>query len=239
MQPATEPVSQRFLMAVDDGGEFFVASGPILTIGHLSSPSVDLPFLADVESEHARLEISQSFHSGPGWTLTALSHARILVSGLFLDESPALLANGDLVHLAPNLSFRFRSPDPASASAILDLFSGADCQGARHVLLFAPGSAGRVRIGPRLDRHVPIADLTHEIALELEPAALVVRCPGGVRVQGGVSSAGTDPALSLPCPPQQSISLTLGARPADRPPFGITVWPARMFTPGSARPRPA
>jgi hypothetical protein len=236
---ADDPSSQRFLLAVDDGGEYFAASAPRVTIGHLRSPSADLPFLADVEAEHARLQLVDSFHSGPRWTLAPLSGSRILAAGRFLDETPAVLSHGDLVQLAPNLSFRFRSPDPASASAVLDLLSGADCQGARHVLLFARGAGGRVRIAARVDRHVPIPELAHEISLELEESSLVVRCPGGVRVQGGVSSAGSDPALSVPCPPPQSISLTLGARPAGRPPFGITVWPARMVSAGSARSRPA
>ena len=166
------------------------------------------------------------------------SAGRILVSGRFVTDAPSLLAHDDLVQLAPNLTFRFRSPDPASSSAVLDLLSGSDCQGARHVLLFAPGAGGRVRIAARVDRHIPVPELTQEVSLELESAALVVRCAGGVRVQGGVSSAGQDPALSLPCPPTQSVSLTLGARPANRAPFGITISPARMLSAGALRPRP-
>jgi hypothetical protein len=235
----TEPEPLRFLLAVDDGGEYFVAPGPSLVIGHLRSREADLPFLADVEEHHARLEVADSFHGGPRWTLAALARARILVAGRFVEAAPRVLAHGDLVQLAPNLSFRFRSPDPSSASAVLDLLSGADCQGARHVLLFARGAAGRVRIAARVDRHVPVPDLTQEVSLELDGSSLVVRCPGGVRVQGGVSSAGPDPALSLPLPPHQSVSLTLGARPANRPPFGITISPARMVSAGPARPRPA
>ncbi len=186
--PVADPSSQRFLLAVDDGGEFFVASGPSVTIGHLRSPAADLPFLADVEAEHARLELLDSFHTGPRWTLASLSGTRTLVAGRFLGEAPVILSNDDLVQLAPNLSFRFRSPDPASSSAVLDLLSGADCQGARHVLLFARGPGGRVRVAARLDRHIPIPELAHEISLELEESALVVRCPGGVRMQGGARS---------------------------------------------------
>ena len=231
--------SQRFLLAVDDGGEYFVAAGETLTIGHLRSPAADLPFLADVEAEHARLSIADSFHGGPRWNLAALAKARILAAGRFVEGAPVELAHGDLVQLAPNLAFRFRSPDPASASAVLDLLSGADCQGARHVLLFARGPAGRVRIAARTDRHIPVPELTHEVSLEIAAGKLVVRCAGGVRVQGGVSPAGPDPALLLPCPPPQSFALTLGARPANRPPFGITVGPARMVSPGEIRTRPA
>jgi len=233
------PVPQRFLLAVDDGGEFFAAAGPRLTIGHLRSPEADLPFLADVEAEHARLELVDSFHAGPRWRLAGLSRAQILVGGHFLAGAPRLLAHQDQVQLAPNLSFRFRAPDPASASAVLDLLSGADCQGARHVLLFAPGPAGRVRIASRMDRHVPVPELAQEISLELCPDALLVRCSGGVRRLANGSPANRDPVLSLPCPVAQNVSLTLGARPADRPPFGITISPVRMDSPGSARPRPA
>lgn len=235
----TDPSLSSFLLAVDDGGEYFVAPGEGFTIGHLSSTAADLPFLADVEAEHARLAIAASFHSGPRWTLAALADAKILVAGRFLDREPVPLADGDLVHLAPNLSFRFRAPDPSSASAVLDLLSGADCKGARHVLLFPAGPGGRVRIGPRRDRHVVVADLLRDVSLEIGDSALVIRCAGGVRVQGGVSSPGPDPALSLPCPPARSISVSVGARAPERPPFGITVWPARMVAPGSARPRPA
>jgi len=235
----TDPSHPSFLLAVDDGGEYFVASGDSLVIGHLSSPSADLPFLADVEALHARLAIGESFHSGPRWTLAGLAQAKILVAGRFLGAEPELLSDGDLVHLAPNLSFRFRAPDPSSSAAVLDLLSGADCKGARHVLLFPPGPGGRVRIGPRRDRHIAVADLLREVSLEIGDSALVVRCAGGVRVQGGVSSPGPDPALSLPCPPARSISVSVGARAPDRPPFGITVWPARMVAPGAARPRPA
>ena len=234
--------SHRFLLAVDDGGEFFVAAGSSFGIGHLRSPTADLPFLADVEADHARLSIADSFHTGPRWSLTAQPGARVELNGRTLGAEPVLLAHGDVVQLAPNLTFRFRAPDPASSSAVLDLTSNADLQGARHVLLLAPGKAGLIRIGSRRDRHVPVPELASEVTLEVprdDPSSLIVRCSGGVRVQGGVAPTGPDPALSLPCPPPRSISLTLGARPPGRAPFGITVWPVRILASGSARSRPA
>ena len=245
--PVSEPRSQRFLLAVDDGGEFFTAAGPSLVVGHLRSPSADLPFLADVDAEHALLSIAETFHAGPRWSIAALSGSRILVGGRLVERTPALLVDGDQVQLAPNLAFRFRSPDPASASAVLDLQSGADCQGARHVLLFAPGVGGRVRIAARIDRHIPVPELTQEVSLEIDGPSLVVRCPGGVRVQGGVAPhvappmtrEGADPAFVLPLPPTQAIALNLGARPANRPPFGLTFSPVRMIAAASAQPRPA
>jgi hypothetical protein len=245
----TESRSLRFLLAVDDGGEFFAASGRTLVLGHLRAPEADLPFLADVDAEHARFAIRETFHGGLRWSLAAPATSRVLVGGRFVGETPVLLADGDPVQVAPNLAFRFRAPDPATGSAVLDLQSGADCQGARHVLLFAPGAGGRVRIAARVDRLIPVPELTQEVSLEIEDAALpmdaaslVVRCPGGVRVQGGIAPHATgnaDPALVLPCPPSQPISVDLGARPAGRAPFGLTFSPVRMVAAAPLRPRPA
>jgi len=234
--------SLRFLLAVDDGGEFFAASGRTLVLGHLRAPEADLPFLADVDAAHARFTLRETFHGGLRWSLAAPASSRVLAGGKFVGESPVLLADGDPVQLAPNLAFRFRAPDPASGSAVLDLQSGADCQGARHVLLFAPGAGGRVRIAARVDRLIPVPELTQEVSLEIDGASLVVRCRGGVRMQGGIAphaAGGVDPALELPCPPSQPISLDLGARPTGRAPFGLTFSPVRMVAAAPLRPRPA
>lgn len=237
--------SLRFLLAVDDGGEFFAASGRTLVLGHLREPGADLPFLADVDAEHARFTLRETFHGGLRWSLAAPASSRVLAGGKFVGETPVLLADGDPVQIAPNLAFRFRAPDPASGSAVLDLQSGVDCQGARHVLLFAPGAGGRVRIAARVDRLIPVPELTQDVSLEIDGASLVVRCAGGVRAQGGIApptahgAGGVEPALELPLPPSQPISLDLGARPAHRPPFGLTFSPVRMVAAAPLRPRTA
>jgi hypothetical protein len=234
--------SIRFLLAVDDGGEFFAASGETLVLGHLRAPAADLPFLADVDAEHARFTLRETFHGGTRWSLAAPASSRVLVGGRFVGETPVLLADGDPVQLAPNLAFRFRATDPASGSAVLDLLSGADCHGARHVLLFAPGAGGRVRIAARVDRLIPVPELTQEVSLEIDGDALVARCAGGVRVQGGAAPRaehGSDPALAIPFPLSQPIAIDLGARPPGRPPFGLTFSPVRMVAAAPARPRPA
>lgn len=216
----------RFHIAVDDGGEYFAASGESLTIGHLRSPSADLPFLADVELAHARLVLFQSFHEGPSWSIGRAGAASVRVEGFEIGAEARRLAHGETVELAGNLAFRFRAPDPASASAVLDLLSGAECEGARHVLLLAPDAAGRVRIGRGESRHVQVQDLVHDVSLELSGTDLAVRCAGGVRVSGFASPPGAESGLSIPCPPPQLLALSLGARGAGKPPFGITVWPA-------------
>ena len=61
--------SPHFHLAIDDVGEFLVACRPSLIIGHSRGDRADLPFLADLESAHARLFLEESFHGGPRWHL--------------------------------------------------------------------------------------------------------------------------------------------------------------------------
>src|SRR5262245_50155769 len=194
----------RFHLAIDDGGELFVVAGPRVVIGHLRSRSADLPFLADIELEHAILTLADSFHGGPTWWIRRG------------EEVPVPLADGELVELAANLAFVFHAPDPSSSSAVLDLRAGAECEGARRVLLLAPGAAGRVRIGRAPARHVQIADLVQDVTLELEGANLRI---------GGAT---------IPCPPAQLVALPVPARGPGKPPLGLTLWPVSMDAPARA-----
>lgn len=237
--PAGEPL--RFHLAVDDGGEFLVVSGSSVTIGHARAGRADVPLLADLESLHARLDYSASFHGGPRWRVEPLGHGArrgaVSVAQESGEEQPVEesrpLADGDQVRLAPNVLIRFRRPEPASASAILEL-GGVEAEGAQRVLLFVPGSAGRVRIGSKAGRHVTVTGVEHEVELTLEcpeelndrPTELHVRCAGGVRVLG--VDARDRPAQvlrALPCPPSARADLVLGARPSLRAPFGLSLAP--------------
>lgn len=215
----------RFHMAVDDGGEFLVVCGSRLTIGHLRSPRSDLPFLADVESDHAVLSRDESFHAGAIWRLERRAARAVKVNGRVLETDVADLADGDVVELAQNLAFRFRAPEPSSSSAVLELAAGAECLGAVRILLLSSGSSGRVRIGPRRIRHIPVADLLEEVSIELQERTLCVRCPGGVRLGDLASPPGPEAALCVPCPPDRALTFRLGARGPDRPPFSITLRP--------------
>jgi hypothetical protein len=201
-----------------------VVGGEALVLGHLRSHAASLPFLADVENQHVRFTCGESFHSGIEWRLERLAAREVRVNGKVLGETPQLLSDGDEVILAPNLGIRFRQPDPTSGSALLDLSAGAECQGARRIVLLARGRAGRLRIGSKTNRHVPVPDLAHEVELEWRARELDVRCAGGVRMSGGA----IDPAvrtISIPCPPELACSFVLGARPNARPPFGIHLRP--------------
>jgi len=235
--PAPPPIPRaagaplRFHLAIDDGGEFLVVSGASITIGHARAAEADIPLLADLESVHARLVWSESFHAGPGWHIEPTSSGLVEVSGRVLGAESQRLADGDEVRLAPNLSFRFRLPVVSSSSAVLVLLHGAESEGAVNVLLLLPGASGRVRIGPQVRRHVPVAGLEHEVEMTLEGGRLEVACEGGVRVDGPGASEGAAPNAWLDLPPRTRYDVTVNARPSQRPPFSIAIGPIEELEP--------
>ncbi|MBI5363038.1 MAG: hypothetical protein HZA53_07645 [Planctomycetes bacterium] len=216
--------ARLFHLAVDDGGEFLVAAGTRCVLGHLRSPRADLPFLADVEGEHAELRLEASFHGGERWRIVPLVPARpIRARDLGVPAEGHELAHGDRVELARNLAFRFVASEPSSSSAILELEHGAECQGAVRILLLAGGASGRVRIGRKRRRLIPVADLAEDVVLELKGDELVVACAGGVRSGAVVVAPGPEARLALPCPPPARVDCLLGARA--RPPFMLLLRP--------------
>jgi len=226
----TAPPGRLALLAVDDGGESLLARGTEFVLGHLRSESADLPFLADIEREHARLLRVESFHGGTRWCIEA--NGLVEIDGVQLVDASCTLADGQEVRLAHNLSFRFRLPDPSSSTAVLELLQGAECLGAGRILLCVPGAAGRLRIGPGRDRHIGVGALDEDLELCFDQGRLVVRCAAGLRsnttVEGAVSSEGE---LSLPWPLPVPVDLAVGQATAGGPPFGIALRPV-------AEPRP-
>jgi hypothetical protein len=215
----------RFMLGVDDAGEFLVACASDLVIGHARGGSAGLPFLADVETEHARLAYSPgSFHAGPGWSIEALDGRGILVAGRPLADSPRELADGDHVQLATNLGFRFRLPDSSSSSAVLELENGAECAGAMRILLLAPAPAGRARIGKQGSAHVPAPTLDPSIELELDGARLWLACETGLLRLGGDEEGTPLTRLAVDLPPSERVDLTL-ARSRGLRPLGLSIRP--------------
>jgi hypothetical protein len=215
----------RFMLGVDDSGEFLVACASDLVIGHARGGSAGLPFLADVETEHARLAYSPgSFHAGPGWSIEALDAREIRLGGRALSESPHQLAEGDQVQLASNLGFRFRLPDSSSSSAVLELENGAECAGAMRILLLAPAPAGRATIGLQASAHVPAPSLDPPIELELEGARLWLSCESGLRRLGGDEEGSPPTRIAVDLPPSERVDLTL-ARPRGPRPLGLSIRP--------------
>jgi hypothetical protein len=222
--PVAPGAPLRFHLAVDEGGEFLVLSGASISFGHAQAAAADVPLLADLESVHARLTFGESFHGGPVWRIGPVGRGRVEVDGREVPGETEL-ADGALVRLSPRLAFRFRRPDPASGSAVVELSRGVEADGAGRILLLAPGRAGRVRIGPKASRHVPVAGIEQEVELSLEPESgpteLRVRCAGGVRLMGEGADARTE--LAVPCPPDRRVDVVLGARPSQRAPFGLSI----------------
>jgi len=236
----------RFQMAVDDGGEFLVVGGARISLGHSSAGVADIPVLADIESIHARFIWAESFHAGPGWRIEPTEKARIKIDGVSVSGAQAL-QDGDLVELAAHLSFRFRLPEAASASALLEFQAGAEAEGAARVVLLASGVAGRIRIGALRARHIPVGGLEFDVSLALagpwpgtdsEAAAvdgggprLEVACEGGVRLASVPSDAGASLSCSIPLPLEERMEIIANARPSRRLPFGIALHP--LERPGS------
>lgn len=228
--PALMP--QRFLLAVDDAGEFLVLVGESATVGHLRAHDVDLPFLADIDARHARLDLVEDFHEGARWRIAPVESASgpsappagaaVHVNGRAVGVIGTLLADGDEVRLAPNLAFRFVARDRGSSSARLELGGGSECLGAPRILLFAPGAGGRVRIGASTSRTVPLADLEHEIELGAERsrngARISVRCSAGLTEP---ALTVTEPEVRIALPLALSVTLTARARGPKKPPFAL------------------
>jgi len=221
----------RFHLAVDDGGEFLVASGSSLVLGHSRTRLADLPFLADVAPRHARLSCAESFHGGWVWTLESLAGNAATVDGAVVPPGGTELADGSEVALSQNLRFNVRVPDSASSSVVLELAAGAECSGAQRVLLIGPGPAGRVRIGARAGCTIPVAGLQHEIEMQLDGSRLRLVAPVGMRALGpGQSTASVlaEPELALPCPPSVRIDVVLDAPLPGRPPFSLSIRPEEL-----------
>ncbi|MCZ6596571.1 MAG: FHA domain-containing protein [Planctomycetota bacterium] len=245
VEPMTPPPSagkvgdsgaaRRFLLTVDDAGQFLVAVARELTLGHLRAGEADLPFLADVGRRHARLSYRESLQEGPGWWIEPLAGEAVHKNEELLTGAVPLV-DGDGVRLGANLSMRFRTPDPASASARLDFLHGAECLGAAHAVLMTPGAGGRVRIGAAGQRHIRVANLLTGVTLVVEedPAApgderLFVHCEAGISDGAGPGQG----IFALPCPPPQRVDLSVGKPKEGRPPFGLALAP--VAAPGGLR----
>jgi len=224
MAPRTNP---RFLLAVDDAGEFLVVVGQDVRLGHVRAKDVDLPFLADVAAHHARLRLVEDFHAGARWRITPEPGAHVALNEHAVGLDGAPLADGDVVRLAANLAFRFVARERGSSAARLELAGEIECLGAPRVLLLPPGPGGRARIGASAARTIPVAGLEHEIELAVDGvplgASLSVRCLAGV---GPSPRAGGEPEARLALPLALQATLVARARGAGKPPFALIFRPA-------------
>lgn len=224
--------AHRFLLAVDDAGEFLVAVGDTFRIGHLRAADVDLPFLADVASHAAVLRLVEDFHVGARWRIAPEEGATVVVNERAVGASGTVLADGDEVRLARNLAFRFVAKERGTSAARLEFAGGIECCGAPRVLLLPVGDGGRVRIGNSAARTISLGDVEHEIELAADGAGgnltVTVRCVVGVAPVGGSAapSASSEPEARLALPLALQVTLVARARPSGKAPFALIFRPA-------------
>jgi hypothetical protein len=214
--PPRESRAACALLSVDGGGQVLLCGGERLTLGHLRAGRADLLFLADVGAVHATLVRADSLQAGPGWRVEPCARERVLVAEAPVPPEGLRLVPGERVRLGENLEFLLALPDPASASAVLELQHGVECAGARHIVLLAPGAGGRVRIGAAPTHHVRVPGL--ELVLELEWRGSELELKGQARLDGA-------PRGALPFPPSERIALTCGRAQGGRPPFALSLEP--------------
>ncbi|MFT7671561.1 MAG: hypothetical protein ACI8X5_004282 [Planctomycetota bacterium] len=232
---------RSFKLAIDDIGEFFCVHGSDLTLGHARAECADLPFMADIDSLQVRLIRTESFHAGPGWRIEPIEAQPISISGQIVDPGGVALFDGDEVQLAANLAFVFRHPETASGTALLELLHGTECGGCPRVLLFAPGTAGRLRITTKRDRELYARRLKQDVSLWVDGDQLVVESGAELRARGGdvatrpPAGEGSHGGLMIPCPPRERVDVVVGRGGPDGPPFGFSVTRAVRHDSGGVR----
>jgi len=218
----------RFLLCVDDAGQYLVVLGSRATVGHAQSGLADLPILGDVGPRHAAFERRTSLRGGSAWRIRPLGRERVRVAGKDVGPSGVQLVDGDRILLGQNVELRFRAPDPASSSVLLDMLHGIDCEGAAHVILFGRDPGGRLRVGGADQRHVRVPNCPHELELVHDDARLFVEARLAAR-ERAERNPGEDATrrFELDVPPAERADLAIGAAAGGRTPFGLSIVPVR------------
>jgi hypothetical protein len=212
---------QSVLLGVDEAGQYLLACGQELVLGHARGRAVDLPFLANVPLRHARFELRQSFLGGAAWKVCALSDEPIRRNEEALPAGGADLRDGDRLEFAPNLELLFQLPDQSSSSALLSVRRGADCAGATRIVLVAPGAGGRIRIGSAVQRHVRVPNFGGDCEVVWNGAALEFASKLGVSLPAG----GAHDSQSVAFPPRERCDLAIGRASGGRPPLWLSLEP--------------
>jgi len=226
--------AHRCLLAVDDAGDFLVAVGDTLRLGHVRAADVELPFLADLPSHAAVLRLVEDFHAGARWCIAPLDGVRLAVNGREIGSAGSALADGDEIRLTQNFAFRFVAKERGTSAARLELAGGIECCGAPRVLLLPVGDGGRARIGNNAARTIPVGDVEHEIELAAEHSdrgtSVSVRCAVGVSTPGsgpgsGPAHGSTELEARLALPLRLQATLVARARAAGKAPFALIFRP--------------
>ena len=163
----------QYLLWVDGVGGYLVCLSHRVTLGQANPESaVDVALLADVSRHHATIQ-----RDPEGYFLEAVR--RVQVNGQPTEK--ALLRSADRITLGGSCQLQFWQPVPVSTSARLDLVSGHRfVQPVQAVLLMAD----TLVLGPDVQSHVQVPDLTQPVILYRNKKALAVRWPGTMQIAG-------------------------------------------------------
>jgi hypothetical protein len=177
-----ESVDGDFLLHVDGAGGFRVVGGQAVTFGPVgSSRRVDVAVTGDA--------------SVPLVTITRSDEDYFVQSRqpVEVNDKPtthALLAHGDRIAVGQRCRLRFRRPNPASTSAVLDVTAGRLARGdVRQVILFDR----ELIVGPGPAAHVRVDTLSGPATFQRRGEGMVCRAADPVLLDG--RPAGTEPLI--------------------------------------------
>lgn len=181
----------RWLLGVEEAGEFLVMEQGEIVIGSEASPEADLKLLAPLQSRHAVLRRATSFHGGCKYLIESCDDAEMRVNDIAVPR--AELSDGDRIKLGRSFEMVFRRPCSRSGAARIDLGRSWSVGGCGSLLLLPPsGRAGALLIADRDDAHVRTDGKTGDVELYREAS-------GQLRARGsrGVSLDRAEPCAEV------------------------------------------
>lgn len=163
---------ERFFLWIDGVGGYLVCPEARVTIGRAGHPTVDVPILADIASEHLELR-----RSGEGYLLQA--HAASMLDGHPVQQ--AVLGDRCQIQLGGSVVLGFSCPSPLSLSARLDFLSGHSTVPTTDGVLLLAHS---LILSPQHTAHVLCRDWSQEVIVFREDEHLWCRAGEPLRVDG-------------------------------------------------------
>ncbi len=174
-------ISSRFLMWVDAVGGYLVCLNNQLSIGQARPGSkVDIPLLADISSNHARLK-----REGEEGDYIIEPLAPVLVQNQEI-KSPTLLHHGDVISLG-TAELQFTKPHPLSTSARLDLIGQSRTSPYTDAIVLMSDT---LIIGNNMANHIVYHGDEHQIVLYLQNKKLLCRSDQQVNLDGMMEQSG-------------------------------------------------
>jgi len=182
---------------IDGVGGYLLCLSHRVTLGQaLVETPVDIALIADVSRHHATIQ-----RDPEGYFLEALR--KVQINGNATDK--ALLRNADRITLGNSCQVQFWQPVPVSTSARLDMVSGHRfAEPVQAVLLMAD----TLVIGPAIQSHVQVPDMTQPLILFRTKDGLAARWSGNLLI-GGKTYQERGPLEAGATLSNEQISLTL------------------------------